>query len=94
MEFSKKNGYKKFRKMIRTHVFNNIIQKLCCCLMDCDEAKKLLKAVMSESETAGGGCFSYIFTTGEFYKNLPELAKLCRFMMKEIEARRKIDYGS
>jgi hypothetical protein len=28
MEFSKKNGYKKFRKMILTHVFNNIIQKL------------------------------------------------------------------
>jgi hypothetical protein len=49
---------------------------------------------MSESETAGESRFIYVFTTGEFYKNLPELAKLCRFMMKEIVGRRKFDYGS
>jgi hypothetical protein len=62
--------------------------------MDCDEAKKLLKVVMSESETAGEGRFTYVITTGEFYMNLPELAKLCRFMIKDIFGRRKIDYGS
>jgi hypothetical protein len=59
-----------------------------------DEAKKMLKVVMSESETAGEDRFTYVFTKGEFYKNLPELAKLCRFMIKEIVGRRKIDYLS
>jgi hypothetical protein len=62
--------------------------------MECDEAKKLLKVVMSESETAGEGSFTYVFTSEEFHKNLPELAKLCRFMIKEIVGRRKFDYGS
>jgi hypothetical protein len=54
----------------------------------------MLKVLMSELETVGDGRFAYVFTTGEFYKNLPELAKLCRFMIKEIVGRRKIDYGS